>query len=193
MGWQYRFHWIGLVGGFMILGTLVTSEVPEFPLIKRIIGQEGTLLPQGTPAPSFLLPTVQGQTLSLKQLRGKPAVLIFTSATCEACDELKTELLKLKSTDLRSHLVFMQKKDDPQVLSHEVQQLDEQIGKRFPVAQDTAKSTFDAYKISAVPTTYHIGEEGKIRASAIGVPRCLELVQEVAAEITSTSRSTGKE
>lgn len=192
MGRQYRFHLIGLVVGLVFSGVLATSEIPEFPLVKRIIGQEGTLLPQGTPAPDFILPTVQGKILSIDQLRGKPAVLIFTSTTCEACDELKAELLKLKSADLQNHLVFMQGKDDPQALSSEGQQLEEQIGKRFPVAQDTAKSVFHAYKISMVPTTYQIDEKGKIRSSAIGVSRCLELVQEVAAEIISTSRPAGK-
>ena len=102
------------------------------------------------------------------------------SATCEACEEPKMEQLKLK-------------KDDPQVLSSEMQQLEGQIGERFLVAQDTAKSAFGAYKISVVPTAYQIDEEGKIRASAIGVSRSLELVKEVEIKILSIPRPAGKE
>ena len=193
MARQYRFNLIGLVIGIMLLAVLMASEIPRFSLVKRTIGLEDRLLPQGMLAPDFRLPTVQGKTLTLEQLRGKPAVLIFESATCTACNELKTELLKLKSAGLQSHLVFMmQGKRGSQTLSAEVQQLEDQIVKQFPVVQDTASSVFGAYKIRDVPTTYQIDEEGKIRALAVGVFSSLELVEAVEANIRSTQRLEGK-
>lgn len=42
----YRFHLIGLIVGLVLLGALVTAEIPEFPLIK----QPDKSLPEDTQA-----------------------------------------------------------------------------------------------------------------------------------------------
>lgn len=192
MAWRHRFHLIGIGIGLVLLGILVTSEIPEFSLVKKTVGRESDLLPRGTLAPDFRLLTVQGHEFSLKQHQGKPTVLIFASPTSNYSKELKEELLKLKSTALQSHLVFVQGKGNSQTLSAEVQQLEDQISKRFPVVQDTARSVFGVYKVRDVPTTYQIDEKGKIRALAVGVPLSLELVQAIEANILSTQRPAGK-
>ena len=52
------------------------------PTERNDAGQEqaGGPLPAGTPAPEFTLPSGPGATLSLKELRGKPVVLVFYPA-----------------------------------------------------------------------------------------------------------------
>ena len=192
MAWQHRFHLIGIGIGLVLLGILVTSEIPEFLLVKKTVERESKLLPRGTLAPDFRLPTVQGHEFSLNQLQGKPTVLIFTSSASNYSKELKEELLKLESVALQKHLVFVQGIGDSQTLPAEVQQLEDQISKRFTVVQDTARSVFSAYKIRDVPTTYQIDKEGKIRALAIGVPHSMELVLAVEANILSISRPSGE-
>jgi peroxiredoxin/uncharacterized membrane protein YphA (DoxX/SURF4 family) len=53
-----------------------------------------TGLPVGTPAPSFALPTLSGETTTLQALRalGKPVVLIFSDPGCGPCTALLPEI-----------------------------------------------------------------------------------------------------
>ena len=46
----YRFHLIGLIVGLVLLGVLVTAEVPEFPLIQQPGSQEDGSLREETRA-----------------------------------------------------------------------------------------------------------------------------------------------
>lgn len=46
----YRFHLIGLIVGLVLLGVLVTAEVPEFPLLQQPVGQEDGSLREETRA-----------------------------------------------------------------------------------------------------------------------------------------------
>jgi cytochrome c biogenesis protein CcmG, thiol:disulfide interchange protein DsbE len=41
----------------------------------------------GQPAPAFSLPTIDGRTLTLASLRGKPVYLNFYATWCEPCNE----------------------------------------------------------------------------------------------------------
>ena len=49
------------------------------------IGRAGTQV--GTPAPDFQLPRIGGATVSLADLRGKPAVIVFWASWCSSCKE----------------------------------------------------------------------------------------------------------
>ena len=54
----------------------------------------GSGLPIGTPAPSFQLPGLHGETMTLDALRaaGKPVMLVFSDPTCGPCNALLPEL-----------------------------------------------------------------------------------------------------
>jgi methylamine dehydrogenase accessory protein MauD len=56
--------------------------------------QRAAGLPVGTPAPSFSLPGLHGETLTLEALRaaGKPVVLLFTDPNCGPCTALLPEV-----------------------------------------------------------------------------------------------------
>ncbi len=44
---------------------------------------EGSLMPEGTPAPNFRLRNQDGETVSMRSLRGQPVVVTFLYTTCE--------------------------------------------------------------------------------------------------------------
>jgi methylamine dehydrogenase accessory protein MauD len=69
------------------LGT--ACEVPSQNGAQRAAG-----LPVGTPAPSFSLPGLHGETITLEALRaaGKPVVLLFTDPNCGPCTALLPEV-----------------------------------------------------------------------------------------------------
>lgn len=85
-------------------------------------------LPAGTPAPDFTAQTQDGQTISLKSLRGKPVVLYFypkddtPGCTKEACGfrdqyaQLQAKgavLLGISTDSVKSHAKFARKYELP--------------------------------------------------------------------------------
>ncbi len=126
----------------------------------------------GDPAPDFTLPTGDGTTLSLKDLRGKKVVLYFypkdntPGCTKEACsfrdDVRKFErkgavIIGLSADSVESHKKFAGKFDLP-----------------FPLASDEKKSVISAYGVwkkkslygrtflGIERSTFVIDEQGKI-------------------------------
>ena len=65
------------------------ASLAEPPLVEGTVG-----LAVGTPAPSFTLPTLSGETLSLAALRalGKPVILVFSDPGCGPCNTLLPEI-----------------------------------------------------------------------------------------------------
>ena len=69
---------------------------PLFGLLAFGFGRDPHRVPfalAGKPAPNFALHTLDGKTISLSELRGKPVLLNFWSTWCEPC-KLEHELLQ---------------------------------------------------------------------------------------------------
>jgi peroxiredoxin len=95
---------VGLIGGGWLL---VQTMTQQGRLLLRIEALEARLgmaasqsavrtvgLPVGTPAPTFDLPNLNGETTTLQTLRslGKPVVLLFTDPSCGPCTALLPEV-----------------------------------------------------------------------------------------------------
>jgi len=65
------------------------ASLAEPPLVEGTVG-----LAVGTPAPSFTLPTLRGETLALAALcaLGKPVILLFSDPGCGPCNTLLPEI-----------------------------------------------------------------------------------------------------
>ncbi len=65
------------------------ASLAQPPLVEGTVG-----LAVGTPAPSFTLPTLSGETLSLAALRalGKSVILLFSDPGCGPCNTLLPEI-----------------------------------------------------------------------------------------------------
>ncbi len=177
----------GIVGGVLavaLVGALLLAEAPESSLLQRLVVKAKSRLPRGTAAPDFQLPGVQGDVMELQDLRGASSVLVFVTPTCPYCKELKQSLIDEGLPDLHHRLVFISRgSKQREELSAEVQVLEGQVADRFPVLQDTTGGVSAAYKALSVPTTYLIDAEGQVKASAVGVPGGLELVQQLVADV----------
>jgi len=68
----------------------------EEPAPGRFPAASGIGLPTGTPAPEFELPSLSGETQSLRSLRdgGRKVLLIFSSPYCDPCSALVPELIR---------------------------------------------------------------------------------------------------
>ena len=180
---------LGSVLAGLLLGVLAFSDPSKSSLLQRKVNRNPNQLSQGTLAPEFRLPTAQGEILSLEQLKGTTAVIVFVTATCPYCKTLKEELLDQGLPDLGNRLVFVsQGNGDLQKYSPEIQQLESRFATLIPVLQDSTGKVFEAYKVLGVPTAYQLDEKGKVNVSGIGVPNSLELVQRLVEEVLSSQK-----
>ena len=110
-----------------------------------------TMLPLGTPAPDFSLPSVDGRTVSLSDFVGAPALLVVFM--CNHCPYVKhvaaglaqlardyqargAAMVGINSNDVSSH-----PSDSPEQMVHEV----EERGYTFPYLYDETQQVAQAY------------------------------------------------
>jgi peroxiredoxin len=115
----------------------------------------------GDAAPEFHLQQMNGQTISLKDLRGHPAVIIFWTSWCPICRAEAPEFNRL----MRRH-----RASGIRVLGINIQESEKrtragikEFGIRYPVALDTDASVARRYQVTATPTVIFIDANGTIR------------------------------
>jgi len=130
------------------------------------------MLKAGDKAPDFKLKADNGETLSLKDYKGKKVVLYFypkdmtSGCTVEACDfrdnikkfeKKNTVVIGVSPDDTKSHVKFKEKHDLPfTLLSDESKKMLEDYG----VWQE--KSMYGRKYMGVVRSTFVIDETGKI-------------------------------
>jgi peroxiredoxin/uncharacterized membrane protein YphA (DoxX/SURF4 family) len=122
-------------------------------------------LPIGSPAPSFSLSGLHGETLTLDSLRmsGKPVVLIFTDPNCGPCNALLPELGAWQR-DYSSELMFG-------ILSRGT--VDENRAKSvehglFNVLLQKDGEVADAYQAEGTPSAVIVDADGTIASGVAG-------------------------
>ena len=114
------------------------------------------------PAPSFVLKTLNGGTLSLEQLRGKPLVLNFWASWCGPCRD-EAPLLRGVSEKNAGKLnvvgVLFQDKDLGRMKG-----FISEYGLAYPNLLDDDLKTSINYGIGGVPETFFIDEHGLIQS-----------------------------
>ena len=150
---------IGL-GLFMALGDL-SSDSASDGMVNSV-------------APDFNLVSLDGQELSLQQLRGKPVLINFWATWCNPC---VSELPLLDAT-AQKHLgelvvLGINQGESAAKVNNFVQLR----GFSYSFLIDTAQDVGDLYKVSALPTSVFIDAEGVIRATHIGQILANELEQ----------------
>jgi cytochrome c biogenesis protein CcmG, thiol:disulfide interchange protein DsbE len=119
-------------------------------------------------APNFSLRTIDGNTISLQDLRGKFVVLNFWATWCGPC-KAETPLLQK---------LFEKYKDDGVIViginrnesSVELRAFIEKYNMTYPILLDPGeKVSVDLYETDSIPRTFFIDENGIIRDSTLGM------------------------
>ncbi|SFS63351.1 TlpA disulfide reductase family protein [Marininema halotolerans] len=114
-------------------------------------------------APEFTLPTLTGDTLSLRDLRGKAVLLSFWVTWCPSCQvDLPQKERFFRSLDA-DHFAFYTinvtgREADPS----QVEPFVHEHGFHFPVLLDQGRTVYDAFQIQSVPTSVLIDPNGRI-------------------------------
>jgi peroxiredoxin len=127
------------------------------PISASRIEREG--LPAGTPAPSFSLPDIHGQTVSLNHFRGRKTLLVFTDPHCGPCEHLMPDLVQLHRKHGNNGLaVVMVGRGDAE--ENKRKALKHNVG--FPVVLQDRWKLSRQYGIFATPVAFLIGTDGVI-------------------------------
>jgi thiol-disulfide isomerase/thioredoxin len=115
--------------------------------------------PRGTARP-FAVRTLDGRTLRLNELRGRPVILDFWATWCAPCRASMPHLSTMQGRYGTRGLVVGLSVDDgpPQA----VRRFAERLRLRFPVAMASENMLDDYGPIRSIPTTIFIDRRGRI-------------------------------
>ena len=161
-------RWNTLMMGVIVLGIvwILASHVPA-----PVAGASAPPSPQiGFAAPDFTLDTLDGETITLSELRGKPGLINLWASWCPPC---RAEMPALDE-------VYRQYRDDGfVVLAVNTTYQDSEEGARdfagayslsFPILLDRDGAVSQRYRLQALPTTFFVGRDSIIRDIVIGGP-----------------------
>lgn len=120
----------------------------------------------GSPAPNFELATLDGETFSLSQLRGKAVIVNFWATWCPPCKEempLLQQYYAARSVDLVVLGVDVMETVDL------VKPFAGRMEITFPVLLDEKGQVYDLYRLRGLPTSFFLDSEGVLRAMHIGL------------------------
>lgn len=141
--------------------TVAAPEVAEAPASK--VGAS-----VGSAAPDFRLTRTDGSTVSLDDLRGAPAVLIFWTAWCPACKEEAPHLNELagKYGPRGVRVLGINIKDSEARTQGGIKE----FGIRYSVARDADAAVTRSYKVTGTPTIIFLDREGVVRYKGHALP-----------------------
>ena len=120
-------------------------------------------------APDFIVYDMNGNTVALSDMRGKPVVINFWATWCNPClSELGyfEEMYKKYGDSINFMMIDMT--DGIQDTEAKVKAFVKDKGYTFPVYFDTELSANYNYSTGIVPSTFFINAEGNIAGYAVG-------------------------
>ncbi len=129
------------------------------------------VLQPGEAAPDFALPAVQGGTMALSALQGKPTLLAFVTAECPYCQKLNKELEAFELNADQQLVLICTGAEGARKIS-------ETYSFTYPVLIDSAGAVSQAYKMPGVPTVYQVDGAGKVVELVVGWPSAWDFVQD---------------
>ena len=122
---------------------------------------EGTLTETGEPAPDCSFTTLDGKTLRLSDLHGRPVLLNFFATWCGACLLELPEVQKIwDGIDDKSRFQMLVVGREETVA--DVRAFQEEHHFSFPMAADPKRAAFEQFATEGIPRTYLISADGKI-------------------------------
>ncbi len=161
--------------GWMVLGGMllmpaampVDAGLSGNPLAQAVPAAERGIVKVGDEAPNFQLRDLNGNLVSLSQLRGKVVLLNFWATWCGPCRVEMPAMEQLYRTFPRKEFEILAVSTDPQgaVVTRPFQQ---EMGFTFPILHDSEYRVGLTYGARTLPMTFMVDRQGVIRQKIFG-------------------------
>ena len=166
LDWGNKRLWWGLMALLLATGT-TWIELSRVPVdLAAAVGAGPELPREDFAAPDLTLQALDGETVTLSDLRGQVVLINFWASWCPPC---RNEMPAIQQ-------VYKEYRDEGfTVLAVNSQEQDarvaafaEQLGLTFPILMDRDGSVFDDYRVTALPTTFFVDRAGVIQGVTTG-------------------------
>jgi cytochrome c biogenesis protein CcmG, thiol:disulfide interchange protein DsbE len=142
------------------------------------ITNKSTSAPQaGFLAPDFTLNTLDGQTITLSQLRGKPVIINFWASWCPPCREEMPALEQVYLDYKDKGLIILAVNSTIQDTRENASGFAGQNKLTFPIPLDEEGRVTLSYQVQSLPTTFFVNMDGTINEIVIGGPMAEALLR----------------
>ncbi len=148
--------------GLLVIGCSVVPEPPDGESPTAPV--EGTQV--GNLAPNFQLQNLDGQTVSLSDLRGEPVLINFWATWCPPCRSEMPYIQEIYNEWSDKKLVVLAINIGES--SSTVENFMQSYNLSFTVLLDTKQDVAQRYNITGIPTTFFIDKDGIIQDKLIG-------------------------
>lgn len=124
----------------------------------------------GFAAPDFTLDTLQGGSLTLSSLRGKPVMLNIWASWCLPCRVEMPAIQKVYQRLTDEGVVIVGLNATSQDSEADARLFAQEFGLTFPIALDRDGTASASYELMGLPSTYFIDDQGIVRDLVIGGP-----------------------
>ena len=121
-------------------------------------------------APDFTLQTVDGETVTLADLRGRAVLVNVWASWCAPCRAEMPAMQRVYDEYKDQGLVVLAVNSTVQDSLANVQSFAAELGLTFPILLDTDGTATALYQVRALPYSFFIGRDGVIREVVPGGP-----------------------
>lgn len=132
----------------------------------RVMPRRSSMSWVGQSAPDFTLPTMEGQRLSLHELRGKVVVLDFWASWCGPSRLELSRIEKLHRAAADTDLVILGVNAEAPAVARALVQTENYT---FPTLLDEVSQVTRLYQVTAIPTVIIVGRDGVVAEHFIGL------------------------
>ena len=146
--------------------TAILALVLVLGLVTTSCGCGGEAPEIGKRAPDFQLNTLDGQSITLSELKGRPVLVNFWATWCGPCRGEMPYLQQIYEEWPADELVLLTVNvaDSPS----QVEEFMQSQGLSFTVLLDSGADVAQRYNVRGIPTTFFIDKDGVIQEIKIG-------------------------
>ncbi len=152
-------------GSGQLRSASIIAALLALAVASRCAADATTAEPDLGPAPAFSLETVAGDRVVLGEaLKRGPVILDFWATWCGPCRQALPELQQLHDRYAPRGLTVLAVSTDEPRNRPKIGATARALGLTFPILIDTEKRASQLYRAEAIPMTFLIDREGRIRS-----------------------------
>ncbi|MFU0789585.1 redoxin domain-containing protein [Virgibacillus proomii] len=159
-----------------VSGNKITSEVNQSNETEKTGDASEEGLEVGNTAPDFKLPTLEGETIQLSDLRGERVMINFWATWCPPCRAEMPDMQKFHENKDVNILAVNLTETEGSLIN--IQNFVNDYDLTFPILKDENTEVANTYQIQPIPTTFMVDSKGVIQFKAFGAMNYDLMVQE---------------